>query len=42
MSEKIQETQSRLKELGYFASEDLAKIVLFSKLFFKKLKGKKL
>ena len=28
MSEKIQETQSRLKELGYFASEDLAKIVL--------------
>ena len=28
MSEKIQETQTRLKELGYFASEDLAKIVL--------------
>lgn len=28
MSEKIQETKSRLKELGYFASEDLAKIVL--------------
>ena len=28
MSEKIQGTQSRLKELGYFASEDLAKIVL--------------
>ena len=28
MSEKIQETQQRLKDLGYFASEDLAKIVL--------------
>lgn len=28
MSEKIQETQSKLKELGYFASKDLAKIVL--------------
>lgn len=28
MSEKIQETQKRLKNLGYFASEDLAKIVL--------------
>lgn len=28
MSEKIKETQSRLKELGYFASENLAKIVL--------------
>ena len=28
MSEKIQETQAQLKELGYFASEDLAKIVL--------------
>ena len=28
MSEKKQETQSRLKELGYFASEDLAKIVI--------------
>ena len=28
MSEKIQETQSKLRELGYFASEDLAKIVL--------------
>ena len=28
MSEEIQETQSKLKELGYFASEDLAKIVL--------------
>ena len=28
MSEKIKETQARLKELGYFASEDLAKIVL--------------
>lgn len=28
MSEKIQETQKRLKDLGYFASEDLAKIVL--------------
>ena len=28
MSEKIKETQSRLKDLGYFASEDLAKIVL--------------
>ena len=28
MSEKIQETQARLKDLGYFASEDLAKIVL--------------
>lgn len=31
MSEKIQETQSELKELGYFASEDLAKIVLLFK-----------
>ena len=28
MSEKIQEIQKRLKKLGYFASEDLAKIVL--------------
>ena len=28
MSEKIQKTQQRLKDLGYFASEDLAKIVL--------------
>lgn len=28
MSEKIQETQERLKKLGYFASEDLSKIVL--------------
>ena len=28
MSEKIKGTQSRLKDLGYFASEDLAKIVL--------------
>ena len=28
MSEKIQETQERLKKLGYFASEDLAKIIL--------------
>ena len=28
MSGKIQETQQRLKDLGYFASEDLAKIVL--------------
>ena len=28
MSEKIQEAQQRLKDLGYFASEDLAKIVL--------------
>ena len=28
MSEKIKETQARLKELGYFVSEDLAKIVL--------------
>ena len=28
MSEKIKEVQERLKELGYFASEDLAKIVL--------------
>ena len=28
MSEKIKETQSRLKKLGYFASENLAKIVL--------------
>ncbi len=28
MSDKIQETQSRLKEVGYFASMDLAKIVL--------------
>ncbi len=28
MSKKIQETQQRLKDLGYFASEDLAKIVL--------------
>ena len=28
MSEKIKETQSRLKELGCFASENLAKIVL--------------
>ena len=28
MSEKIQETQAKLKELGYFASENLAKIVL--------------
>lgn len=28
MSEKIQETQAKLKELGYYASEDLAKIVL--------------
>ncbi len=28
MSEKIQETQQRLKDLGYFASENLAKIVL--------------
>lgn len=28
MSEKIQETQQRLKDLGYYASEDLAKIVL--------------
>lgn len=28
MSEKIQETQQRLKDLGYFASEDLAKLVL--------------
>lgn len=28
MSEKIQETQARLRDLGYFASEDLAKIVL--------------
>lgn len=28
MSEKIQETQAKLKDLGYFASEDLSKIVL--------------
>ena len=28
MSEKIQETQQRLKDLGYYASVDLAKIVL--------------
>ena len=28
MSEKIQETQQRLKNLGYFASADLAKVVL--------------
>jgi MoxR-like ATPase len=28
MSEKIQETQQRLKDLGYFASEDLSKLVL--------------
>lgn len=28
MSEKIKETQKRLKELGYFASEELSKIVL--------------
>ncbi len=28
MSDKILETQERLKELGYFASEDLSKIVL--------------
>ncbi len=28
MSEKIQETQEKLKDLGYFASENLAKIVL--------------
>ena len=28
MSEKTQETQQRLKDLGYFASEDLAKLVL--------------
>lgn len=28
MSEKIQETQQKLKDLGYFALEDLAKIVL--------------
>lgn len=27
MSEKIQETQQKLKDLGYFASKDLAKIV---------------
>ena len=31
MSEKIQEIQSELRELGYFASEDLAKIVLLFK-----------
>ena len=36
MSEKIQETQSRLKELGYFASEDLAKIVLLFERRFSK------
>lgn len=28
MSEKVKETQAKLKNLGYFASEDLAKIVL--------------
>ena len=28
MSDKISETQSKLKELGYFASKDLSKIVL--------------
>lgn len=28
MSEKIQDMQKRLKEQGYFASEDLAKKVL--------------
>ena len=28
MSEKIMETQEKLKELGYFASTELAKIVL--------------
>ena len=28
MSEKIQETQQKLKNLGYFASDNLSKIVL--------------
>ena len=36
MSEKIQETQKRLKNLGYFASEDLAKIVLLFEAFGKR------
>ena len=39
MSEKIQETQERLKKLGYFASEDLAKIILLFEAAGKK--GKK-
>ena len=39
MSEKIQEAQSRLKELGYFASEDLAKIVLLFEAAGKRDKG---
>ena len=39
MSEKIQETQERLKKLVYFASEDLAKIILLFEAAGKK--GKK-
>lgn len=32
MNEKIQNTQNKLKELGYFSNENLSKLVYLKKL----------